>query len=72
MQYLTKTFHSKVNTEISRNKSYIDAKDCVNKLNKWLSKSSHQDVKVDDFSFTVDWLDIEEYQTHLVIVYHHE
>lgn len=72
MEYLTKSFHSKVHTEESGNKSNIDAKGCVNKLNKWLAKSNHQDVKVDDFSLTVDWLNISDYQTNLVIIYHHE
>ena len=71
MQYLTKSFHSKVNTDTSGSKSNIDANDCVKKLNKWLAKSNQQDVKVDDFSFTVDWLNIADYRTNLVIIYHH-
>lgn len=72
MQYLIKIFHSKVNTEKSGDKYNINAKDCIKKLNKWLAKPEQQDVKVDDFSLTVDWLNISDYRTNLVIIYHHE
>lgn len=54
MQYLTKSFHSKVYTHEGIKQTKIGIKDCIKKLNKWLAKPNQQDVKVDDFNFTTE------------------
>ena len=54
MQYLTKSFHTKFKVPNDIDTSKSDFKGCVKKLNKWLAKSSQQDVKVDDFNFTME------------------
>ena len=71
MQYLTKSFYSGIFEE-QHNNTDKDVKNCVDKLNKWLSKSKHQDVKVDDFSINTEWANISQYSTRLTIIYHHE
>lgn len=73
MQYLTKSFNSKVNTDEGIKQTNSGIKDCIKKLNKWLAKPNQQDVKVDDFNFTIEWsTDLVHYRTKLVIIYHHE
>lgn len=74
MQYLTKSFHTKIqNQKFTGDVPKIDVKGCVKKLNKWLANPDQQDVKVDDFNFTMDWsTDTIHYHTKLVIIYHHE
>lgn len=73
MQYLTKSFNSKVNTDEGIKQTNSGIKDCIKKLNKWLAKPNQQDVKVDDFNFTIEWsTDLVHYRTKLVIIYHHQ
>ena len=73
MQYLTKSFNSKFLTQDGIYQPKIDVKGCVKKLNKWLARLDQQDVKVDDFNFTIEWsTDLVHYHTKLVIIYHHQ